>query len=57
MQTYSVFPNQAQDGGGDGVVSDIFENHPDQKSPSVNGSTSCLFKLGRFKSVVGVSES
>ena len=57
MQTYSVFPNQAQDGGGDGVVSDIFENHPNQKSPSVNGSSSCLFKLGRFKSVVGVSES
>ena len=27
MQTYSVFPNQAQDGGGDGVVSDIFEIH------------------------------
>ena len=25
MQTYSVFPNQAQDGGGDGVVSDILD--------------------------------
>merc|ERR1719245_2672824 len=23
VQTYSVFPNQAQDGGGDGVVSDV----------------------------------